>query len=816
MNRHALTVLQFPEALDQVARYASSPLGAEAVRALEPTDALAWVEPELRRVEQMVAFLLRNENWSVPTLPDLRGALRRLGLEGSVWDGPELWDAAVLIRSARGTRRAVLRYAQDYPLLAALAERLTKVEGEAEAIDRAIDGEGAVRNDASRELGRLRREARAVRARMVERLEAHMAALPERMRVPDASVSLRDGRYVIAVRREGRAAVGGIVHDESSTGATLFIEPPIAIELMNRLRELELAEAREVQRILRALTDRLRPHRAALEASLSALIQLDSLYARARYALHSNGSRPELLPPGAEDYAVVAAHHPLLLAGSDPVVPFDLRLEPSEHTLLVSGPNTGGKTVLLKAIGLISTLAQAGVIPPVGRGTRLPLFRNIFADIGDEQSIEASLSTFSAHLRNLREIVDEADHESLALIDEIGSGTDPAEGGALAQGVLVELTRRATLTVATTHLGQLKLLAGAEPGVVNASLQFDSRELKPTYRLIKGLPGRSYGLAIARRLGFDAAVLERSEGFLAQGEREVGQLLAELEEKDRRMADALADTEAARRETAELRRTLEERQHAVRKRERDAERRARQQARDLLLGAREEVERAIRELRDTDAAEADGVSLEERAREARRKVEQAARRQAERTPGDVSPLEEAAEVDAADGGPARAGRRPLRPGSRVRIAATGAVGIVAELRDGRATVETAGLRLQVPVGGLVVLEQAEEARAAGRATAPGGDTHNAPGAGWSGPDIEASPEIDLRGLRADEVQARLEPALDAALQAGLASLRIIHGKGTGALRDVVAELLQSVPHVRSARPGGVGEGGTGVTIAELE
>lgn len=705
MNRHALTVLQFPEALELVAGHASSPLGAEAVRSLEPTDALAWIEPELDRVDQMVAFLLRNHEWVVPALPDVRRALRRLALEGSVWEGAELRDAAILIRSARATRRAVLRWAKDYPRLAEVAERLAKLEHEAAAIRQAIDGEGLVRDDASKELARLRRELRGARARIVERLEAHIASLPERIRVPDASVSIRDGRYVIAVRREGRAEVGGIVHDESATGATLFIEPPVAIELMNRLRELELADAREVQRILRELTDRLRPQREALEASLSALIRLDSLYARARYALECNGRRPQLLPAGAPEYVVVSAYHPLLLAGPEPVVPFDLRLEPGERTLLVSGPNTGGKTVLLKAIGLISALAQAGVIPPVGPGTQLPLFGDIFADIGDEQSIEASLSTFSGHLKNLREIVDAAGPDSLVLIDEIGSGTDPAEGGALAQAILVELTRRTTLTVATSHLGQLKLLAGVEQSVVNASLQFDSRELKPTYRLVKGLPGRSYGLAIARRLGFQAAVLERAESFLSEGEREVGQLLVELEDKEGRMAEALADTEAARQEAAELRHTVEERQEAVRRRERDAERRARQQARDLLLGAREEVERVIRELRDTVAGSAADEALDGVAREARRKVEEAARRQADRMPGDSSLLEDATAAEQE-----RTDADALGLGSRVRVAATGAVGTVLELRDGRATIETGGLRLQAPTNGLVVLPAAGAAQ----------------------------------------------------------------------------------------------------------
>jgi DNA mismatch repair protein MutS2 len=789
MNRHALQVLQFDETLDVIAGHATSGLGAAAVRALTPSAALVWVEEELRRVDQMSALLLRADDWRMPAVPDLRQPLRQLAVEGSVWEGGWLRDGALLLESSAETRRLVLQYGEDYPLLAALAERLVKLTDEAAAIRRAVDSGGALKDDASRELQRLRREIRSLRSRIVARLEDYIGSLPDRFRVADASVSVRDGRYVIPIRREGRGEVGGIVHDESATGATLFVEPPLAIELMNQLRGLEAAEAREVLRILRALTESLRPHAALLVASLEALVDLDSLHARARWALGHDGRRPEMLAAGSEEYVVVEGYHALLLEQGEPVVPFDLLMDPGERALLVSGPNTGGKTVLLKAIGLISALAQAGIIPPAGKGTRLPLFRDIFADIGDEQSIEASLSTFSAHLQNIREILGEADDASLALIDEIGSGTDPVEGAALARAVLLELTGRGTFTVATTHLGELKQLAAETAAVVNASLQFDPAELRPTYRLVKGVPGRSYGLAIARRLQLPDEVLAQAESYLPEREREAGQLLLDLERKERAMADALAQAEADRREALALRRQLEEREHVVRKRERDAEARARQQARELLLAAREEVEVAIAELR---AAVAEGATIEEAGRAARRRVEDAAKRQAARA-GRVG----------AEGTPAPE-PASLEAGARVRVAATGAVGTIVEVRDGRATVEVSGLRLQVPARGLEAAGPEEpRQRSAPRSV------------GWSAPEVNAATEVDLRGLRAEEVPSALLPALDAALQAELPSLRIIHGKGTGALRQVVGELLRGEPRVRSFRPGEQGEGGTGVTVAEL-
>jgi DNA mismatch repair protein MutS2 len=418
----------------------------------------------------------------------------------------------------------------------------------------------------------------------------------------------------------------------------------------------------------------------------------------------------------------------------------------------------------------------------------LPVFEDVFADIGDEQSIEASLSTFSAHLKNLREILESADDRSLVLIDEMGSGTDPSEGGALSQAILVNLTRRSALTVATTHLGQLKLLAGAEPGVVNASLQFDAAELRPTYRLQKGIPGRSYGLAIARRLGFPGDVLAAAESHLPEQEREMGRLIAELEEKEAALAGALAQTERDRVELEALRKEIEEKRVALRQRERDAERRARQQARDLLLNAREEVEQTIRELRTTVAENASEQEVKEAARSARRRIEETVRAQAERMPEEDQPQSELGVVEL---------------GATVQVTASGAIGKVVELRDNRALVDINGLRMQVPVRGLVRVKAEKQSRPAVHVRT------------WNESDFDASSEINLIGKRADEALAELTPALDAAIRADLPSFRIVHGKGTGALRALVAETLKADPRIKSFRSGTVTEGGAGVTVAEL-
>lgn len=792
MNSHALNVLEYADALERVARFASSELGAEAVRSLYPSTDAVWVTGELETVAEMGALLLADERWVFPSIPDLREALARLRVEGSVWDAPRLRGAATLLDASRTTRRALVGQAVRRPRLAAEADGLAELPRLQAEIEGAVDEDGRVRDDATPELQRLRRETSGARARIVARLEKFAASLPPHFQVADASVTVREGRFVVPVRREGRGEVGGIVHGESGSGATLFIEPPAAVEMMNRLRELEAAEAREVHRILRDLTDRLRPHREEMARSLAILVRLDSLQARARFSVRFDGSVPEVLPAGTEEYLIVHGRHPLLLARQERVVPFDLRMDNGERTLLISGPNTGGKTVLLKALGLISLLTQSGVVPPVGPGTRLPIFRSVHADIGDEQSIEASLSTFSAHLRNLRETLDSADFESLVLIDEIGSGTDPVEGGALAQAILLELTARSAFTVATTHLGQLKLLPTRDARVVNASLQFDAERLLPTYRLLKGVPGRSYGLAIAKRLGMPEAVLSEAESVLPLGERDVGRLLLDLEAREQRVTEVQASLELELSRTKALREVMETRQRELIRREKDAERRARQQARDLLLLARQEVEAAIREVRQA----ADEGQLDEAARSARRRVEQAALRHRERTPPPAGTLPV----------PPTSSLPQLVVGSHVRIEPLGRNGVVTELRDSKAMVEAGGIKLLLPREALTPLPPSEREIPTRR---------SGYGGGYLVTDLNASSEVDLRGMRVDELDLALGRALDAALLAGLPSFRIIHGKGMGALRARVQDLLRDDPRVLSFRPGERVEGGSGVTIAEF-
>jgi len=661
-------------------------------------------------------------------------------------------------------------------------------------IEHAIGDDGLVRDEASPALRRIRRELRASHGELIRILERVMGGLESHHRAPDMSVTVREGRYVIPVRREGVRVVGGIVHGASGTGGTLFIEPPAAIEYGNRIRELESEELEEVERILRELTDRLRPHRDAMLDSLDALAELDSLYARARYAAKFQCT-PATLVPARAGFEIHVGRHPLLLAKGIDVVPFDLALLAEERTLLVSGPNTGGKTVLLKAVGLLSAMSQAGIPAPVGAESRVPVFDDMLADIGDEQSIEASLSTFSAHLKNLSEILRLATSDSLVLIDELGSGTDPQEGAALGWAILESLTTRGATTLASTHLGQLKELATQVPAVVNASLQFDAVELAPTYRLIKGVPGRSYGISIARRLALPSDVVARAEERIPQGERDMAALIERLERKEKELEEREREAAAMQDDARERIANVARREHNVRERERTVEKESRKEARKYVLEARAEIERTIKELKKKGAEAADDA-IEEMGRDARRRAEELAARQANVL--DRLDAEERS-VERKRGRVAPAERGPVAVNDAVEVGTLGGkVGRVLDIRGKEAVVAVGSLKLTVPLATLKRTDAPQE-----KAVSYIGDA----------PEVFASTEINLLGLRAEEAESVVLQALDSAVRADLKSLRIIHGKGTGALREVVNEMLRKDTRVREFHMGAWNEGGAGVTVA---
>lgn len=782
-----LDILDLGDALDAVAGFAAGPLGAESIRLRRPVTDLVLIREELAAVGELLDLERLGTAPSVEPVPDAADQLARLKIVGSTLDGRALLVLKRVIAAARRTAAELKRVAPDAPRAGALVVELPPHTID-RRLEKSLDDEGLLLDTADPELGPARREVGNARQRLVKRLEGILRALgPE----SEGSVTLRNGRYVIPVRRDERKRPEGIVHDESASGGTLFIEPTAAIELGNAMREAELAEERITQRVLGELTDELRAHHATLVAAHTMCVRADDLQARARYAHQVDAEVPKVSSAPAP-LRLRACRHPVLLARGVDVVPFDLTLEGVERTLLVSGPNTGGKTVLLKATGLACALAASGIVPPVGAGSTLPIFARFFADIGDHQSLQADLSTFSAHVATLRDILAQADDRTLILLDEVGSGTDPAEGSALAAAVLLELTRRHAVTLATTHMGALKDLATQAEGVVNGSLEFDVATLAPTFRFQKGVPGRSYGLAIARRLGVDTKVLTEAETLVPDEDRRLDALLAELERKQLETANREQTLETLKLDLDNLQARLALQQHQqetlqadLTARAKSADRDAKKEAREVLMEARKQVEEAI------------ALAKEGKEKEARQLLEAEIQRgQGSRVEGSAVKV---------TGGTLHP---PLSTGDEVRLP-TGQAGEVHQIRkDGRVVVRVGVTKLTVDAGTLEKLSGKEKRQEKRKPS------------DWANVSSTLSPssaaEVDLRGMTGDEAQAVVEQAVDAAVLGERPLLRIIHGMGTGVVRERVQRVLKADRRVKAFAFAPQAQGGTGVTIAEFD
>jgi DNA mismatch repair protein MutS2 len=755
-----LEQLEFARALEEVARRAVGPLGAARVRDRQPSADPAAVGAELGAVAELQGLLAGGDGFRPEPIDDITPLVDRARMPGTVLDGVELAVVGRALEAMRLVRAALDRLAEIAPLTAALAAEPPPARL-ARDLTRILEPDGTVRDGTDDGVDRARQRVRDARTRLLQLLERTLRALSRHEAPPDAAPTVRSGRYVIPVLRDARGRVPGIVHAESGSGATLFVEPQAAVELGNGLAAAEADEARAVLALLRRLTEALRPHADAAAAGLEMCVRVDDRYARARYAADVGAALPRVVAaPGV--HRLVDARHPLLLAEGVDAVPFNLELDTTELALVVSGPNTGGKTVLLKAVGLINALAQAGVLPPVGEDTTLPVYTAIHADIGDRQSIAASLSTFSAHLVALKRALELAGPTTLVLLDEVGAGTDPIEGAALAAAALEALVVRGARVVATTHLSELKQLAARTAGIVNASLQFDAATLAPTYRLAKGIPGRSYGLVIARRLGLPPEVVADAERRTPAAERSLDAMLAEVERRVAETADRAAELDALaarlRRQEGELAQrheVLAGKEGEVTTRAAEVEREGRQQARRFLLEARKRVDEALGVAR--------AAVSEATAREARRLVEEG-----------ISA--EAAALQRLHDDLAKKGWRVKGSGEQGAVPSQ--------------TLRPTGASRRAP-----------ERRPSSEVTAPGSP-------------LPVS-DVDLRGMTAEEARDAVDRAVDAAVLADLPAIRIIHGKGTGVLRTAVDELLRRDKRIASHRLAPPREGGTGVTVAEL-
>jgi DNA mismatch repair protein MutS2 len=713
---------------------------------------------------------------------------------GGTLDVATLEDVLSTVLVALEQRAALLAHADDTPLLAGRAGTIDArtLHEIAVALERALDRRGGLLDTASPELGRLRREV--VRAR--ERAAALLRDLAGRLRshLQEGFVTDRGGRPVLAVKASSRSAVPGLVHDTSGSGQTLFVEPFALVEENNRVRELEVAERQETERVLAALSATVGQGAPALDLAVEALSEIDLALARAALSRAWDGCEVEV----ADTVQLEGARHPLL----DPAtaVPVDLPLD-GLRAVVVSGPNTGGKTVALKTLGLLALLHQCGLRPPA-RHARLPVFDRVLADIGDEQSIERSLSTFSGHVRSLVAILEQAGPGSLVLLDEIAAGTDPAEGAALAIAVLERLVANGSRVMVTSHLAELREWASATPGVTNAAVGFDARTLAPTYEVRLGEPGASHALAVAERLGLPAAVLAAARGHVAPERRAVEDLMLEADaaraaavEERARAAEERDQAGEARARAERRERDLEERIAAVRARADEERARARREAeRELaaLTADLRALRAEIREARSAEGARARTGGAGDRERERDRRLG-AADAIASRAGRSLTRL--AAPAPAAG---------PVAVGDRVTDSVLGIVGTVVAIDGAQADLQGPSARIRLPLERLV-----PAATPAPVASAPPVRVD------VTLPQDASSPEIDVRGLRAEEARLALRERVDAASMAGLARLRVIHGHGTGALRSAVREELSRHPLVSRYEPASPGEGGGGATIANL-
>ena len=794
MDAHALRTLEFDKILARLAKHTSFAAGRELALSLEPSTSYEEVVRRQRETAEARRLLQLKPRTGLGGAHDVRAQAEKAS-RGGVLTPEELLDIASTLERARDLKYAIARLDESLPLLSEAVSFIEPLSSLIEDINRSVNQRGEIVDSASPALAAIRREVRTLHDRLYQRLQEILGSTMTKGIAQEPIITLRDGRYVIPIKADYRGQIRGIVHDVSGSGATVWMEPLAVVELANKWREAQLEEEREIERILRSLSADVGHESDAVTTNVNILARIDVALAKVRFAdeieadeLPYEGEEQPWIVTAPGQLHLLQARHPLL---RKPVVPSTITVGGAYRVLLITGPNTGGKTVALKTAGLLALMAQAGLPVPADRGSRIPVFSQVFADIGDEQSIEQSLSTFSSHMTNIIAILRQADDRSLVLLDELAAGTDPTEGAALARAILCKLLEIGALTVATTHHGELKAFAHNTPGVTNASVEFDVKTLSPTYHLSIGLPGRSNALEIAQRLGMPREIIEDARTSIAPEQRQVEQMLEDIRRERDEAASASRSEEVARREAEEIRERLAERLDAIDdERERILER-AREEAERELADARKLIEDARREVERQRLAEAE-EKLRRAAEEAAKARERAHRPRRRREP-------RIARVPS--GGP-----RPeeIEPGDLVWIRGMDRFGEAMSEPDAKGEVE---LRLG-QLKSRIKLSQVERVQRPAPSRAHGGVvvTAEAP---------VVAPEIDMRGQTVDEALPTIERYLDDAFRAGLPWARIIHGKGTGTLRRQVREMLSKHPLVKSYEEARLEEGGEGVTIAHL-
>ncbi|MUG87356.1 endonuclease MutS2 [Paenibacillus timonensis] len=788
MDEKIFKTMEYRKIIDQLTAYSQTALGKKTAEALQPVTDLEDVKRLLQATDEAFKVDRLKGAPGFGGIVDITPAVKRARIGGTL-NPHELLGIATTLEGARRIKRYIASMHEEHevPLLFNLSDTLSEQKPLEDAIKRCIDESAEVLDSASSELASIRRELRGGEVRIREKLDAMIRSSSVSKMLQDQLITIRGDRFVIPVKAEYRAHFGGIVHDQSGSGATLFIEPESIVAMNNKLRETRLREEREIEVILQKLTALVGEQAELLLYDGDVLGQLDFVFAKARLARELKGTLPRMNDRGY--LKLKKGRHPLIPA--EQVVPIDVELGNQYTTIIVTGPNTGGKTVTLKTIGLLSLMAMSGLFVPAEDGSQLCVFDAIYADIGDEQSIEQSLSTFSSHMTNIISILSRMTPKSLVLLDELGAGTDPAEGSALAIAILEHIHSLGSRMVATTHFSELKAYAYERKGVINASMEFDVATLSPTYRLLVGVPGRSNAFAIAERLGLSERILEYARGEVTEEDMRVENMIASLEQNRLGAEQERETAEQLRREMEELRKRHEtELEKLEQQRDKRLEK-AEEEASAIIAKARQEAERIIADLRRLALEE--GAAVKEHKLIAARKE-----------------LDEAEPQRRKKAGAARKAAKPPRQiesGDEVMVYSLNQKGHVVELSGSKEAVVQLGImKMKVSLDDMELIAAAPASKPVQRTVANVKRTR----------DENVRSELDLRGANLEEALIEVDRFIDEAYLSNLGQIYIIHGKGTGILRTGISDYLRKHKHIKSYRLGNYGEGGTGVTVAELK
>lgn len=801
MNEKALKTLEYTKIIDQLTEYASTEMGKQMCRELQPSCDLGTIRQSQTETTDALTRVRMKGSLSFGGVKDVRGSMKRLEI-GSSLGIPELLAVSSLLTvAARAQSYGRHEKSEEFPD-DSLDERfraldpLTPVNNE---IKRCLPSEDEVSDDASPGLAKVRRSMKIVGGRVHTQLNSILNS--SRTYLQDAVITMRDGRYCLPVKAEYKSQVPGMVHDQSSTGSTVFIEPLAIVKLNNELRELEIQEKREIEFVLAALSSQLMPYTDAILSDLSILAELDFIFAKAALSRHYNCVEPKF--NNKRYINIKDGRHPLL--NPKQVVPINIWVGDSFDLLIVTGPNTGGKTVSLKTVGLFTLMGQSGLHIPAFEGSELAVFDNVFADIGDEQSIEQNLSTFSAHMTNIVSILNEADANSLCLFDELCSGTDPTEGAALAIAVLNFLHNMTCRTIATTHYSELKVFALTAPGVENACCEFNVETLRPTYRLLIGIPGKSNAFAISRKLGLPDYIIDEAKNQMEQKDESFEDLLANLE-------NSRVTIEKEREEIASYKQEIE----TLKNRLQQKEERFSEQKEKMLSKAREEAQKILQDAKDTADQTIRNINKLAKSSGVNKELE------AERTKlrGKIQDVDKKLAVKKTAAPKKAVSAKKLRLGDTVRVLSMNLKGTVSSLPNAKGDlyVQMGILRSLVNIRDLEMVEEASITGPGLSGTHTGGSLGSGSGSSKikMSKSFSVSPEVNLIGMTVDEAIPVLDKYLDDAYLAHLPQVRVVHGRGTGALKAGVHRHLKKLSYVKEYRLGEFGEGDTGVTIVTFK